>query len=79
MADPGANIIFGTSKDPKMEDEVKVTLIAAQFPMPMENLADKEAELDNLLKGALPEENDLDAPSFLRNELRKDQPRSYLR
>lgn len=75
MADPEANIIFGTSKDPKMEDEVKVTLIAAQFPMPMENLADREAELDKLLKGALPEEHDLDAPSFLR----KDQPRPFLR
>jgi len=74
MADPEANIIFGTSKDPKMEDEVKVTLIAAQFPMPLETLADREAELDTLLKGALPDEEHLDAPSFLR----KDQPRSFL-
>ena len=32
LADPEANMIFGTVKDPKMDDEVKVTLVAASFP-----------------------------------------------
>ena len=33
MADPEANIIFGTSRDPKLDDEVKITMVAAAFPV----------------------------------------------
>ena len=32
MADPEANIIFGTCRDPKLDDEVKMTMVAAAFP-----------------------------------------------
>ena len=67
MADPEANIIFGTVKDLKLEDEVKITLVAAGFPGAQENLVEREAELKRLLKEALPDEGeDLDIPSFLR-------------
>ena len=67
MADPEANVIFGTVKDLKMEDEMKITLVAAGFPGAEENLVEREAELKRLLKEALPDEGeDLDIPSFLR-------------
>jgi len=64
MADPEANVIFGTCKDPRLDDEVKITLIAAAFPMPEESLHEREQELKRLLRDALPNENDLDTPSF---------------
>ncbi len=38
MADPDANIIFGTVRDDTLGDEVKITLIAASFPMARESL-----------------------------------------
>ena len=71
MADPEANVIFGTVKDLKMEDEIKITLIAASFPMPEETLYEREQELKRLLKDALPEGEDLEVPSFLRREQRR--------
>ncbi len=33
VADPEANIIFGTCKDPTMTDQIKVTMVASNFPM----------------------------------------------
>ena len=33
VADPDANIIFGTCKDPSMTDQIKVTMVASAFPM----------------------------------------------
>jgi cell division GTPase FtsZ len=71
MADPEANVIFGTCKDPRLDDEVKITLIAAAFPMPEESLHEREQELKRLLRDALPNENDLDTPSFLRKDQRR--------
>jgi len=69
MADPEANVIFGTVKDLKLEDEIKITLVAAGFPGVQENLVEREAELKRLLKEALPDEGeDLDIPSFLRKQ-----------
>ena len=32
VVDPDANIIFGMTTDPKMEDEIKLTIIATGFP-----------------------------------------------
>ena len=69
MADPEANIIFGTSRDQKMEDEVKVTIVAAAFPIPQDNLDQRDEDLRRLLRDAIPEESeDLDIPSFLRKQ-----------
>ena len=69
MADPEANMIFGTARDQKMEDEVKVTMVAAAFPIPQEHLEHRDEELRRLLKDARPEEGeDLDIPSFLRRQ-----------
>ena len=44
LADPEANVIFGTVKDPKLTDEVKITLVATSFPMPEEDMPEREEE-----------------------------------
>ena len=69
MSAPEANIIFGTSRAPRLEDEVKITMVAAAFPVMQENQQMREAELAKLLEGLSPDvEVDLDVPSFLRNQ-----------
>ena len=69
LADPEANVIFGTCKDPKMEDEVKVTMVAAAFPIPQDVLAQRDENIRRLLQESVPEEDeDLDIPSFLRRQ-----------
>ena len=69
MADPEANIIFGTSRDPRLDDEVKMTMVAAAFPVIQDNQQMREAELQRLLQD-LPADggDDLDVPSFLRRQ-----------
>ena len=69
MADPEANVIFGTAKDPKLDDEVKVTMVAASFPVPQENLGQRDEDLRKLLRDVTPDDtDDLDVPSFLRRQ-----------
>ena len=69
MADPEANIIFGTSRDPKLEDEIKITMVAAAFPVMQESHQMREAELERLLSDVVPQsEEELDVPSFLRRQ-----------
>jgi cell division protein FtsZ len=69
MADPDANVIFGTVKDPKLNDEIRITLVAAAFPMPEENMAQRQEELRRLLRESVSQTgDDLDVPSFLRKE-----------
>ena len=52
--------------DPKMENEVKLTVIATGFPT-ADNMQDKEEELKKLLAGALTDgDTDVDLPPFLR-------------
>ena len=67
MSDPDANIIFGTCRDPRLEDEVKITMVAAAFPVLAETRQMREQELERLLSDVSPlSEDDLDVPSFLR-------------
>ena len=69
MADPDANIIFGTSRDAKLDDEIKITMVAAAFPVLQETQQMREAELERLLQDVIPEsEEELDVPSFLRRQ-----------
>ena len=69
MSDPEANIIFGTSRDPRLEDEVKMTMVAAAFPVLQDSQRQREAELQQLLQD-IPQDSmdDLDVPSFLRRQ-----------
>ena len=69
MADPDANIIFGTCRDPKLDDEVKITMVAASFPVMADDDHAREADLERLLQDVIPEsEEELDVPSFLRRQ-----------
>jgi cell division protein FtsZ len=69
MSDPDANIIFGTCRDAKLDDEVKITMVAASFPVVAENQQLREDELERLLQDVIPQsEEELDVPSFLRRQ-----------
>ena len=66
VVDPDANIIFGMANDPKMENEVKLTVIATGFPT-AENMREKDDQIRELLKEALgQDEAEVDLPPFLR-------------
>ena len=70
MADPEANVIFGTSRDAKMDDEVKVTMVASAFPVPEEEPGERDESLRRLLQDAIPDSSeDLDVPSFMRRQV----------
>jgi cell division protein FtsZ len=69
--DPEANIVFGAVYDPKMESEVRLTLIATGFSAKRKAALPKGEEMRQLLK-FLEEEEKLDTPTFLRRRpLRK--------
>jgi len=69
LSDPDANIIFGTCRDSKLEEEVKITMVAASFPVAAENQQLREDELERLLQDVIPQsEEELDVPSFLRRQ-----------
>ena len=69
LSDPEANIIFGTCRDQRLEDEVKITMVAAAFPVLQQSQQIREAELDRLMQDVLPESGEeMDVPSFLRRQ-----------
>jgi cell division protein FtsZ len=69
LSDPDANIIFGTCRDAKLDDEIKITMVAASFPVMAENQQLREDELERLLQDVIPQsEEELDVPSFLRRQ-----------
>jgi cell division protein FtsZ len=63
--DPDANIIFGVVNDPRMDDEVKITLITTGFVSASGPRIRKDEELRRLLEG-VESEHELDVPTFLR-------------
>ena len=66
VVDPDANIIFGMVTDLKMEEEVKLTVVATGFPT-TETAREKEIELSEILSSTLPaDDGHLDIPPFLR-------------
>ena len=66
--DPEANIIFGVTFDPKLDSEVRITLVATGFRTKTGGTPLKPEEIRQLLKGTK-EESELDVPSFLRRPL----------
>jgi cell division protein FtsZ len=61
-ADPNANIIFGTSIDENMKDEIKLTVIATGFALgPSDSVAS-----ESRAKESDKEESEFEAPAFLR-------------
>jgi cell division protein FtsZ len=70
--DPEANIIFGMVTDTKMEDEVRVTIIATGLPVT--DLANPDDDgISDFLRQTLGEETQagLDVPPFLRTGTRR--------
>ena len=66
MVDPDANIIFGMVIDPRMENEIKLTIIATGFPT-AETLQERDDQITQMLHEALAnDDSDLDLPPFLR-------------
>ena len=66
VVDPDCNIIFGMTSDAKMENEIKLTVIATGFTA-SEVVREKEDKLNELLLDALENGNsELDLPPFLR-------------
>ena len=70
--DPEANIIFGVSFDPMMDNEVKMTLIATGFYAAGGKIVRQDEELRRLLQSA-ESEQELDIPTFLRRPLIRRQ------
>ena len=68
--DPEANIIFGMATDTKMENEIKLTIIATGFASG-ELSYDRDEQLKHLLEEALPQNGDgsNNIPDFLRIDL----------
>ena len=71
--DPEANIIFGMVTDLKMDDEVRVTIIATGFPT-LENGSLRDDVISDFLREALGEESELDLPPFIRSSRRARVP-----
>jgi cell division protein FtsZ len=68
--DPEANIIFGMVTNPKMGDQVRITLIATGFSG-SETIIDPNSGMQDLLNAALlADESELDLPPFLRRTAR---------
>lgn len=66
--DPEANVIFGVTLDPKMDSEVRLTLVATGFtPTQKVAASQKDDEFRRLIKGL--DESELDTPAFLRRPL----------
>lgn len=65
LADPNANIIFGTNRDARLDDEVKMTMVAADFPATIDTPEDDIAKLLNEMD--VPERRDYELPTFLQN------------
>jgi cell division protein FtsZ len=70
VIDPDANIFFGMVTDPKMEDEVRITIIATGFPTMDTMSSSREEELAELMAGGAESgetrESEIDLPPFLR-------------
>ena len=66
-ADPDANIFFGMVTDMKMEDEVKITIIATGFSSE-EPFLPKDEHISQLIMSAIHDEAELDIPPFLRRQ-----------
>lgn len=66
--DPEANVIFGVTLDPRMDSEVRLTLVATGFtPTQKVAASQKDDEFRRLIKGL--DESELDTPAFLRRPL----------
>jgi cell division protein FtsZ len=66
VVDPEANIIFGMTTDPKMEGDIKITIIATGFPTTQTLLERDIAKTISSVDKVETDQNSLDLPPFLR-------------
>ena len=66
VVDPDCNIIFGMATDLKMENEIKLTIIATGFEHPSDMKENDEGYADMLLEAMSNDNGKLDLPPFLR-------------
>ena len=66
VVDPSANIIFGMVQDKKLEDEVRITVIATGFPAAESMIPSEDYLISQLELASVNGDNDLDIPPFLR-------------
>ena len=66
VVDPEANIIFGMTTDAKMENEIKLTIIATGFPTTETLLERDMAKTVEAVNRVGINEDSLDLPPFLR-------------
>ena len=66
--DPDANIIFGVANDERMENNVRITLIATGFVTADTSSRIRDDALSTMLKG-IKNDEELDVPSFLRRSV----------
>ncbi|MEE8442419.1 MAG: cell division protein FtsZ [Dehalococcoidia bacterium] len=66
VVDPNANIIFGMTQDLKMDDEVKITIIATGFPDADTMIPHEDFLFSQLEMVSANGSDDLDIPPFLR-------------
>jgi cell division protein FtsZ len=72
VVDPEAEIIFGTSTDPDLGEEVKITLIAVGFDGSRERFESTQAEdteYRRIREEAAERRDDMDLPTFLRRPI----------
>ncbi|MCH8149163.1 MAG: cell division protein FtsZ, partial [Planctomycetes bacterium] len=70
VVEPDANIIFGMVTDLKMENEIKLTIIATGYPT-QETFEEREDQISRILEDALlNDETQLDLPPFLRRHVK---------
>jgi len=74
VVDPNAEIIFGTSTDQALGDEVKITLIAVGFSAASQSSTirfedHEDAEFRRLREDAIENRDDTDLPTFLRRQV----------
>jgi cell division protein FtsZ len=67
-ADPDANIFFGMVTDLKMEDEVKITIIATGFSTEERVPQNDDDHISQLVMDAIHDDAELEIPPFLRRQ-----------
>ncbi|HEY4669824.1 MAG TPA: cell division protein FtsZ [Tepidiformaceae bacterium] len=72
VVDPSANIIFGTVVDPKVGDEVHMTVIATGFPPKAQTLEDPREvrKIADIGLAGVTSAEDAELPAFLRRNVR---------
>jgi len=72
VVDPSANIIFGTVVDPKVGDEVHMTVIATGFPPKAQSLEDPREirKIADIGLTGVTSAEDAELPAFLRRNVR---------